>query len=140
MIVFCFVFVCPQGVLKGKPSRWTKTESSVKVPVYLDSHDNQDRLFGFLSAVLRVTDTQLPFTDPVRLIMDVLFPEVFLAYFFLFCFPALSTSIGLLLYIGVYFCTILFLKAITYGLQQLYSLSMREAEEVFHSGPPIDQR
>lgn len=72
--------------------------------MYFDSHDNQDRLFGFLSAVLRVTDTQLPFTDPVRLIMDGLFPE-----------------------------------AMTYGLQQVYSLSMREAEEIFHSGPPIDQ-
>ncbi|XP_051534434.1 PWWP domain-containing DNA repair factor 3B-like [Myxocyprinus asiaticus] len=62
------------GVRNGKPSKWFPQKSSSRVPVYLDSEE-QDTLFAYLKAVLHRTPTQLNFTDEVQFICGVLFPE-----------------------------------------------------------------
>lgn len=63
------------GVLNGKPSKWLHKVTSSRVPVYLDSEEQQDILFSYLRGVLGRTPTQLSFTDEVQFICDVLFPE-----------------------------------------------------------------
>ncbi|XP_073672325.1 PWWP domain-containing DNA repair factor 3A-like [Paramisgurnus dabryanus] len=63
------------GVLNGKPSKWLHNVTSSRVPVYLDSEEQQDILFSYLRGVLDGTPTQLSFTDEVQFICNVLVPE-----------------------------------------------------------------
>ncbi|XP_077067625.1 PWWP domain-containing DNA repair factor 3A-like isoform X2 [Siphateles boraxobius] len=63
------------GVLNGKPSKWLHKVTSSRVPVYLDSEEQQDILFSYLRGLLDRIPTQLSVTDEVQFICDVLFPE-----------------------------------------------------------------
>ncbi|KAG9269357.1 PWWP domain-containing protein MUM1L1-like isoform X1 [Astyanax mexicanus] len=63
------------GVLNGKPSKWFPQRPSSKVPVYLDSEEQQNTLFAHLKSVLQRMSIQLSFTDEVEFILSVLFPE-----------------------------------------------------------------
>ncbi|XP_067285444.1 PWWP domain-containing DNA repair factor 3B [Pseudorasbora parva] len=63
------------GVLNGKPSKWLRKVTSSRVPVYLESEDQQDILCSYLRGVLDRTPTQLRFSDEVQFICGVLFPE-----------------------------------------------------------------
>ncbi|CAM4635004.1 unnamed protein product [Leuciscus chuanchicus] len=60
--------------LQGSEEHLVVTSS--RVPVYLDSKEQQDILFSYLRGVLDRTPTQLSFTDEVQFICRVLFPEV----------------------------------------------------------------
>ncbi|XP_049334195.1 uncharacterized protein LOC125801467 isoform X1 [Astyanax mexicanus] len=67
------------GVLCGKePSKWLsriQKGSSLRVPVYLDSEEEQDSLFFYLQDVLKSAPVEFHIEDQVQFILDVLFPE-----------------------------------------------------------------
>ncbi|XP_054865553.1 PWWP domain-containing DNA repair factor 3B-like [Amphiprion ocellaris] len=62
-------------VLSGKRSTWIHQKSCCQMPVYLDSEEQQDKLFAFLKTTAQRTTTPLSFTDEVLFIFDVLSPE-----------------------------------------------------------------
>ncbi len=59
---FC-TLVYLQGVLNGKLSKWFPQKPSYKVPVYLDSEQQQDALFAYLKGILEKTPKILSFTN-----------------------------------------------------------------------------
>ncbi|KAG2460463.1 MUM1 protein, partial [Polypterus senegalus] len=67
-------------ILRGnEPSKWLdrfQEKSSFRVPVYLESDEQQDALFSYLERFLRTVQTAFPIRDRVQFILDVLFPEV----------------------------------------------------------------
>ncbi|XP_039631268.1 PWWP domain-containing DNA repair factor 3A-like isoform X1 [Polypterus senegalus] len=66
-------------ILRGnEPSKWLdrfQEKSSFRVPVYLESDEQQDALFSYLERFLRTVQTAFPIRDRVQFILDVLFPE-----------------------------------------------------------------
>uniref|UniRef100_A0A8C4XH71 PWWP domain-containing protein n=1 Tax=Erpetoichthys calabaricus TaxID=27687 RepID=A0A8C4XH71_ERPCA len=67
-------------ILRGnEPSKWLdrfqEKSSSFRVPVYLESEEQQDALFSYIERFLRTVQTAFPIRDRVQFILDVLFPE-----------------------------------------------------------------